>query len=97
MYLFISSTEITPYDGEILKRYVGRKLVKTIANPTEQDLKEFGYMEVVEVEIPEYNAETQNCLKSYDVVEGKICPVYVIEDIPLEENPEEIIEETTEE
>ena len=54
MYLFIDETQIEPYNGEILKRYVGNKLVKVIANPTDNDLIEFGYKYVVDTgEMPE--------------------------------------------
>ena len=53
MYIFIDENTIIPYNGELLKRYVGKRLVKTIANPTNEQLKEFGYKELIEDEIPE--------------------------------------------
>lgn len=43
MYLFINETSIEPYNGEILKRYINDRLIKIIANPTDNDLCEFGY------------------------------------------------------
>lgn len=53
MYIFIDEHTIIPYNGEVLKRYVGKKLVKTIANPTNEQLKEFGYKELIEEQRPE--------------------------------------------
>lgn len=85
-YLFINEQRIDPYNGEILKRYVGNKLVKAISNPTDEDLKEFGYMELVKSEVPEYEEETQYLEYSYYVENDKIyekCEVkdFVIDDI----------------
>ena len=89
MYLFISEDKIEAYNGEILKRYVGDKLVKTIANPTEQDLKEFGYMELSITDEPEYDPETQYINTIYYIEDGKIYQKYTIRnlsDIIEEEN-----------
>lgn len=48
MYIFINEKKIKEYNGEILKRYVGNLLTKTISNPTEEQLYEFGYKPLVE-------------------------------------------------
>lgn len=85
MYLFLNENEVQAYDGEILKRYVGRRLVKTIANPTDEDLKEFGYMELVEREMPDFDVKTQYLVPCYCVVDGKIDCVYAVVDIEREE------------
>ena len=71
-YLFINEQRIDTYNGEILKRFVGNKLVKAISNPTDEDLKEFGYMELVKSEVPEYEEETQYLEYSYYVENDKI-------------------------
>ena len=84
-YLFINENQIEKYNGEILKRYVGNKLVKVISNPTEQDLREFTYMELVEGTQPEYDAETQYISKSYYVQDGKIYETCSVCDIPNDE------------
>lgn len=72
MYVFISEREIMPYKGEILKRYAGNRLVKTIANPTDEDLSEFGYMPLVEDEIPEYDKQRQYLDYRYTQEKGVI-------------------------
>ena len=77
-YLFINENQIEKYNGEILKRYVGNRLVKAISNPTDDNLKEFGYMELVEGTEPEYDAETQYVAKSYYVQDGKIYEKYEV-------------------
>lgn len=94
MYIFIDENKIEKYNGEILKRYVGNKMVKAIANPTDGDLREFGYMELAEGEVPEYDAETQYIEKSYYVEDGKIYEKYAVcempEEIPTEGSDEDI-------
>ena len=101
MYIFINENQIEPYNGEILKRYVGNKLVKAISNPTEQDLKEFGYMELVKSEIPEYEEETQYLEYSYYIENDKIyekCEVkdIIIDDITSEDIVQLSLNETDE-
>lgn len=81
-YLFINENEIEKYNGEILKRYVGNKLVKVISNPTDDDLKEFGYMELAEGTEPEYDEETQYIKKTYRVQDGKVYETCTAENIP---------------
>ena len=66
---------------------MGNRLVKVISNPTEKDLREFTYMELVEAVPPEYDVETQYLEKSYYVEDGKIYEKYAVCDIVL---PEEI-------
>lgn len=85
-YLFINEYQIEPYNGEILKRFVGNKMVKAISNPTNEDLKEFGYMEFVLAEVPEYDENTQYLEKSYYVQDGKIYEKYEIKQIISEDS-----------
>ena len=84
-YLFINEHRIEPYNGEILKRFVGNKLVKVISNPTDEDLKEFTYMELIESEAPKYNDETQYLEKTYYVNDGNIYEKYEVKDIVVDE------------
>ena len=82
MYLFISEDKIEAYNGEILKRYVGNKLIKTIANPTEQDLKEFGYKPLKDSdEVPEYDEVTQCLIEKYTDTSDEIIKNYIVHDI----------------
>ena len=85
-YLFINEYQIEPYNGEILKRYVGNKMVKAISNPTDEDLKEFGYMELIFAEVPEYDENMQYLEKSYYVQDGKIYEKYEIKQIITEDS-----------
>lgn len=87
MYLFINEHTVEAYNGEILKRFVGNRMVKVISNPTNEDLKEFGYMELVESIEPEYDTETQYVSKTYYIQDGKIYETYSVEeinDIPID-------------
>ena len=80
-YLFINENQIEKYNGEILKRYVGNKLVKVISNPTDEDLREFGYMPLIEEEEPQYNKETQYLSFRYETDGQTISKVWKVEDI----------------
>lgn len=91
MYLFKNENEITEYDGSPLRFYVGKKLIKQIFSPTEDELKNFGYKKLIMAIMPEYDAETQYVSKKY--VDGEdITEIYDIREIPIE--TEEITEET---
>lgn len=80
MYIFLNENEILKYSGEILKRFVGNKLIKTIANPTEKDLKEFGYMEYVSPE-PYEVGENEALILKYKKENEKIIGYYITERI----------------
>lgn len=81
MYIFIDEANILPYNGEVLKRFVGNRLVKVISNPTKTNLKEFGYMELVDDPVPEYDEKTQFISFEYQVKSGKIHKVYTVCDM----------------
>ena len=81
MYIFIDKTTILPYNGEVLKRFVGNRLVKVISNPTKTNLKEFGYMELVDDPVPEYDEKTQFLSFEYQVKSGQIHKVYTVCDM----------------
>lgn len=78
MYIFIDEHYIEKYNGEVLKRYVGSRLVKIIANPTDEQLREFGYKELVEdtpleekegFYIETYYEDDEHIIKKYRYVE----------------------------
>ena len=81
MYIFIDEANILPYNGEVLKRFVGNRLVKAISNPTETYLKEFGYMELVDDPVPEYDEKTQFLSFEYQVKSSQIHKVYTVCDM----------------
>ena len=91
MYLFKNENEVTEYDGSPLRFYVGKKLIKQIFSPTEDELKDFGYKKLIMAIMPEYDAETQYLSKRYADGED-ITEEYEVREIPIE--TEEITEET---
>lgn len=95
MYLFKNENEVTEYDGSPLRFYVGKKLIKQIFSPTEDELKGFGYKYLIAPDIPEYDSETQYLSKKY--VDGEnITETYEVRDIPAETEITEETEETEE-
>ena len=78
MFILVDKDTILPYNGEVLKRFIGKRLVKTISNPTDEQLAEFGFLELVEDDVPDYDIDTQ-CL-SYEFVlqDGKIHKVFSV-------------------
>lgn len=84
MYLFMNEHEIQAYNGEILKRYIGNRLVKTISNPTDEDLKEFGYKPLDDTaEIPEYDGATQYVTVKYTDTAESIVKGYEVQEIDI--------------
>ena len=84
MYIFIDEHTIEAYNGEILKRYVGKKLVKAISNPTDEQLKEFGYKPLDETEVmPEYDEATQYIAVKYTDTPEKIIKGYTVYNIEI--------------
>ena len=53
MYMFINEFNLEKYDGEPLKLYVGGRLIRIIANPTEEELRMFGYKNLIITEKPD--------------------------------------------
>ena len=84
MYIFINEHEIIQYNNEVLKRYVGNRLVKTISNPTDDDLREFGYMELREGDVPTYDEETQYLDYHYELGNDAIKKVWTVKRIETE-------------
>ena len=79
MYIYINENEILPYNGEILKRLVGKKLVNVISNPTDEQLKEFGYKPLLESTKPSYDENTQKLVPVYKNTTDGILVSYIIE------------------
>ena len=82
MYIFINENKIEEYNGQPLKRFVGNRLIKVISNPTDNDLLEFGYMELEEKPVPTYNQQKEYLQIKYIVENGKIYKTYEI--LPIE-------------
>ena len=60
------------------------RLVKTIANPTDDDLKEFEYLPLVETEIPEYDIEKQYLVEKYELKDDCIQKSWIVEEMQFE-------------
>lgn len=80
LYLFKNKYEIVAYAGEILTMRVGDVITKTIKDPTEDQLREFGYMDLVETQRPD-KKEGFAIEGYYEIIGNKIEERY--EYIPL--------------
>ena len=83
LYKFINENEIKKYKGGFV--VVNNRI---FTNPTEKKIREAGYKELMEVELPEFNPDTEYIVTTY--TDGDfITPVYEIKQF---ENPEDIEE-----
>lgn len=88
MFILVDKDTILPYNGEVLKRFIGKRLVKTISNPTDEQLAEFGFLELVEDEIPEYDVDTQYLSYEYILQDGKIHKKFTVNENETDSNTE---------
>ena len=80
LYLFKNKYEIAGYAGEILTKRVGDIIVETIKDPTEEQLREYGYKELVNTERPD--GKKGSAIETYSEVDGDVikqCYEYVEE------------------
>ena len=87
LYLFKNKYEIAAYAGEILTMRVGDVITKTIKEPTEEQLREFGYMELIETQRPDKKDGVVIDLY-YEVVNGRIELCYEYVPAPKEDEVE---------
>lgn len=80
LYKIIDENTIEGYDGGILKKYDGQNLISVIANPTADDLKNFGYKPLINEGVPEYDEETQYVTIKYTEDDDTIITTYTIVD-----------------
>ena len=78
LYKIIDENTIEGYDGGILKKYDGQNLISVVANPTADDLKNFGYKPLIDEGIPEYNEKTQYVTIKYTEDDNNITTVYEV-------------------
>lgn len=83
LYLFKNKYEIVAYAGEILTMRVGDTISKTIKDPTEKQLREFGYMDLVETQRPD-KKEGLAIEAYYEITGGKIEKRYEYVRLPEE-------------
>lgn len=81
LYLFKNKYEVAAYSGEVLTMRVGDTITKTIKEPTEDQLKEFGYMELVETQRPEAK-DGFGIEPYYEIASGKIELRYEYVELP---------------
>lgn len=68
LYLFKNKYEVAGYNGEILTKRVGDTIVETIKEPTDEQLKEFGYKELENTVRPD--AKKGYAIETYYEVDG---------------------------
>lgn len=79
LYKFINENQIKPYKGGFV--VIDNRIY---TNPTEETIRKAGYKNLVESEIPEYDAQTQYIETKYK--DGDVITVvYEVKDIPTEE------------
>lgn len=81
MYKFIDKYTIEAYDNELLKEIVDGRIVRVVANPSDDILKEFGYKPLEESEIPDYDEESQYVDYVYRNYAKKIVKKYTVKDL----------------
>lgn len=78
-YLFINESTVQKYENDILKNKVDNKITRVVANPNENHLKEFNYMELIVDSVSEVNEnEDQTIIIKYEIRDGKIYQTYEI-------------------
>ncbi len=78
LYKIIDENTIEGYDGGILKKYDGQNLISVVANPTADDLKNFGYKPLINEGVPKYNEKTQYITIKYTEDVDTITTTYTV-------------------
>lgn len=84
MYAKLSNGAIMPAPNNI---------TVTFANPTPEQYEFCGYKPVKMTEQPEYDHETQRAVSTYEYAGNEIVQVWAVEDIPVEEIVEDVVDE----
>lgn len=79
LYKFISETEIQQYNGGFVI-FDGR----VYTNPKAETIQQAGYKPLVNIDIPEYNIETQFISVTYQENENEITPIYTVNEIEFD-------------
>lgn len=90
---FVMIKNVTP-GYELNGKFVttGEPTDITISNPTETQIKAAGYKELVTVEQPEYDVETQYLEKSYIIDGETVKEQYTVQELPAIVDVEEVQE-----